>query len=99
MPGLIGVTMRRMPYTVREFQETPNPNAVKCILDRRVVEKTRSYFKAADAAGDAIAAALFAIPGVTNVLMNGDWVTVSKAAGAEWKGIKKAVERVMHEAG
>jgi hypothetical protein len=87
-----------MPYKIREFQETPNPNALKCVVDRKLAEKPRSYFKAADAVGDPVAAALFAIPGVTNILINADWVTVSKRPDADWKAIKRGVERVMNEA-
>lgn len=86
-----------MGYKIKSYQETPNPNALKCVLDGRTGDKTRSYFKAADAAGDPLAERLFAIPGVTNVLIHSDWITVSKGAEAGWKGIKKEIERVLGE--
>jgi hypothetical protein len=87
-----------MPYLVRQFQPTPNPNAVKCILDRRIAERPRSYFKAQDAAADPIAAGLFAIAGVTNILISGDWITVSKQPGADWRTVRPEIERVLREA-
>jgi hypothetical protein len=89
--------MGDMGYRVKKFQETPNPNAVKCVLDGRVSERPRSYFKAEDAAGDELGSRLFAIAGVTNVLINGDWVTVSKRADVGWAGVKREVERVLGE--
>ena len=84
-----------MPYTVREFHNTPNPNALKCVLDRSMGDGMRSYFNAGQAAGDAVASRLFAIDGVTNVLIHGDWLTVSKRADAAWGPIRTAVERVL----
>src|SRR5438128_1453945 len=69
---------RAMPYTVQEFQPTPNPNALKCVLDRPLPEPIRSFRSAAEAAGDPLGSALFAVPGVTAVLLSGGWLTVNK---------------------
>lgn len=80
------------------FQETPNPHALKCVLDREMAPERRSFFNAEQAGGDPIAAALFAIPGVTNVLMSGDWLTVGKSPEAEWKTVKAGITRVLREA-
>lgn len=81
---------------VREFRDTPNPNAVKCILDRSIGPPgMRSYFNAEQAAGDPVASRLFAIEGVTNVLIHGDWLTVSKRPDVAWGPIRKAVEGVL----
>jgi hypothetical protein len=87
-----------MPYTVRAFQPTPNPNALKCVLDRRIADRPRSYFRPEQASADPVAAGLFAIAGVTNVLISGDWVTVNKSSEAQWPAIKSAVERVLRDA-
>lgn len=80
---------------VVEFEATPNPNAVKCRLDGRVSDGPRSYFNAPAAEGDPLARALFAIPGVTNVLILGDWITVSKDPKTAWPAVKGAVRRVL----
>jgi hypothetical protein len=80
------------------FQDTPNPNAVKCLLDRRIAEKPRSYTGAAAAAGDPVASALFALGGVTHVLIHPEWVTVCKTPDTPWKPLRAAIERVLREA-
>jgi hypothetical protein len=91
------------PLTVVEFQDTPNPNAIKCVLDRAPAPlegaSVRSYATRAAAAKDPIALALFAIPGVTNVLVGPMWVTVNKSADAEWKSIKPAVKKAISAIG
>ena len=84
-----------MPFTITEFESTPNPNAVKCWLDRPISDAPRSYFNAAMAKDDPIAAALFAEAGVTNLLFNGDWMTVNKPPDADWASIKSKVKRVL----
>jgi len=86
-----------MGPTVKSFQNTPNPNAVKCILDRKIADEPRSYLKAADAAADPLGSRLFAIDGVTNILIHSDWITIGKRPEAQWKPIKAALERVLHE--
>lgn len=87
--------MAGMGYRVLQFRETPNPNAIKCVLDRRVADTPRSYFRAEEAAEDALASRLFGIDGVTNVLISGDWVTVNKRPDAAWGPIRAGVERVL----
>ncbi len=78
-----------------EFQSTPNPNAVKCVVGAVISDRPRSYFKPADAAGDHLAVALFSIPGVTNVLIQDTWLTVCKSPDADWKAIKRGVEKAV----
>ena len=50
-----------MPYNVVEFQETPNPHAMKCVLDRAIAESPRSYFSREQAAAD---------PGVVELVLD-----------------------------
>jgi hypothetical protein len=88
-----------MPRVV-EFQSTPNPNAIKCVLDGPVPvlagsAGVRSYREASAAAGDPVAAAMFAIAGVRNVLIVGNWITVGKDEAATWKTLKPQIERVL----
>ncbi|HEX8903384.1 MAG TPA: NifU N-terminal domain-containing protein, partial [Longimicrobiaceae bacterium] len=68
------------------FQETPNPNAGKFTVGRTLVEgrRGRTFASAAAAAGDPLAARLFAEPGVASVFVVADFVTVTKDAGAAW---------------
>lgn len=90
---------RAMGVRVHRYEETPNPNALKCVLSGPMpppaaIEKAlRSYasLDAARAAGDDLAAALLAIPGVTGVLLTPGWITVSKAGPTSWARVKPAV--------
>lgn len=88
-----------MPPRVVRFEDTPNPNAVKCWLDAPIAGPPRSYFSATEASdserGTPLAAALFAVPGVTNLLFMGEWMTVSKAASADWKAVKAGVHQAL----
>lgn len=82
-----------------KFESTPNPNAVKCLLDNPSTEGTiRSYFNADQAKSDPLAQRLFAIQGVTNLLITPAWITVNKAPDAQWAPIKRAVTNVLADA-
>ncbi len=83
---------------VTEFQPTPNPNALKCVLDAAVSDRPRSFRSAADLgdpAAEPLAAALFALPGVAGLLICDNWVTVNKAPDAAWPALKPAISRVL----
>lgn len=85
-------------YNVREFQETPNPAALKCVLDRPVDPfdvPIRSYRSAEAAAADPLASRLFAVPGVANVLIADTWVTIGKADSVAWKTLKPAITKAL----
>ncbi|MFQ5678601.1 MAG: NifU N-terminal domain-containing protein [Gemmatimonadota bacterium] len=67
---------------------TPNPNAAKFVLDRRVLgEGSRSYFHSRDAEGDPLAERLFAIAGVRALFMVEDFITITKCEEADWSEI------------
>ncbi len=87
-----------MPYHITQFQPTPNPNALKCSLEPRLPDPPRSFRTAADAEGDPLGTALFAVDGVTSLLLNGDWMTVNKAPDADWGTVKRGVQSVMAKA-
>jgi hypothetical protein len=80
---------------VAEVQPTPNPNAIKFVIDRHVWEQPVSFFNAEAAQSHTLASKLFAIPGVCGLLFLGDFVTVSKQPGAEWASIKRNVRRIL----
>lgn len=85
-----------MPYRVVQFLETPNPNAVKCVLDRSPApEGPRSFRSREEAAADALAAALFAVPGVRNVLIHDGWITVGKAEDAPWRTVRDGLRAAL----
>jgi hypothetical protein len=84
-----------MPFSVVEVQPTPNPNALKFLLDRPIADQPTSFFSAGAAGDHPIASRLFAIPGVSSLLLLGDFVTVNKSADASWPQIKERVRQVL----
>jgi hypothetical protein len=87
--------LANLPYEVREVQPTPNPNALKFVLDRVIADRPTSFLDPASGKDHPIASRLFAIPGVTSLLILGDFVTVSKRPEARWAEIKSKVEQTL----
>lgn len=87
-----------MPYRITSFESTPNPNALKCLVDPSPASVPRSYFNAEQAAGDPLAESLFEVEGVSNVLIHTAFVTICKRPDARWPAIKKGVERALGKA-
>ncbi|WP_428936995.1 NifU N-terminal domain-containing protein [Fontivita pretiosa] len=87
-----------MAFRVQDVQPTPNPNAAKFILDRPIVEQPISFFNADSAKGHALAEQLFAIPGVSSLLLLRDFITVNKAPQARWEQITPRVKAVLAKA-
>jgi len=78
-----------------QVQPTPNPNAAKFILDRSITDDRQSFADPAAAIGNPVAARLFAITGVTSLLLLGDFVTVGKSPSAKWSDITNKVKKVL----
>jgi hypothetical protein len=95
MPTLACDDWGVMSFNVSEVQPTPNPNAAKFILDRSVSDQPISFFNATAADGHPLAKRLFAIEGVTSLLLLGDFITVNKAPQSQWKEITKSVKQVL----
>lgn len=86
-----------MPYEVTEFETTPNPNALKVWVDRPLSDRPLSFLDSSQAHRNPIAARLFALPGVTSILINGKWLTVNKERDESWKRLRKAVREALAE--
>ena len=84
-----------MGFQVLEIQSTPNPNAAKFVLDRPVTEQPMSFFNASAAKDNPLASALFAIEGVSSLLLLGDFITINKSPGANWADIKRRARAVL----
>jgi Fe-S cluster biogenesis protein NfuA len=77
---------------IADIEDTPNPNAKKFILREPLTWGiARSYENAAQAQADPLAAALFAIPHVTNVFYFDRWITVTQDGGVDWLELSRAV--------
>ena len=84
-----------MPFSVVEVQPTPNPNALKFVLDKEIANQPTSFFNAEAATDHPIATRLFTIPGVSSLLLLGDFVTVNKTTDASWPPIREQVRKVL----
>ena len=86
-----------MSETTVRFQPTPNPNAGKFILNRKVVAGggSKSFYNAEDAADHPLGAALFELEGVASLFMVDDFVTVTKTADADWGTLVPQVQTVI----
>jgi hypothetical protein len=87
-----------MSFAIREFQPTPNPNALKLVLDRAVCAQPLSFLTPEAAADNALAQQLFGVSGVTAVLLLGDFITINKSPEAKWPDIKRNVRHVLSTA-
>jgi hypothetical protein len=75
---------------------TPNPDATKYTLDVTFDEMV-TFTSADDAAGNPFAAAVLAAPGVASLFATADFVTVTRASGADWEPITAAVQAAAAE--
>lgn len=80
---------------VRRYEPTPNPDALKCVLDARISDRPRSFIGEAQAACDPLAGPLFARARLRAVLINTDWITINKEPDADWKEIKPILEELL----
>jgi len=87
-----------MGFKVVEVQATPNPDAMKFVLDRPVADSPRSYFSPAAASSDPLAVRLFAIEGVASLLFLSDFVTVNKTPNARWPAMTPRIRQALAEA-
>ena len=99
-----------MGYKVVEFRQTPNPDALKCVVEPQVqpladgangsdgAKRPRAYRSGGDARGDPLALLLFAVEGVGSVLIHEQWITVNKDKAVSWAKLKPLIEKALREA-
>jgi hypothetical protein len=76
-------------------QPTPNPNAHKYVLSEKMFALPLNASTAEAAAAHPLAASLFTLDDVYNVLLAQDFVTVNKLPAASWNEVDEAVLRVL----
>jgi hypothetical protein len=94
-----GMTVAEQEPLQIDIEGTPNPNSAKFVLNRTVVDETRSYFNIGmvmegDKVAD-VAKQLFAIPGVRTLMFLNDFITVSKEANADWNMIAEKTQEIL----
>ena len=87
-----------MGFRVTQVQPTPNPNAVKFVLDRVIAEQPASFLQADAAKRYPLAEQLFEIEGIRSVLFLGDFVTINKHPDVPWPPIKRQVKLLLSKA-
>ena len=90
--------LRTRGYRVIEIQPTPNPNAAKFVLDRPVSQRPVSFLNSSAATDSPLVRNLFAIPGVSSVLLLGDFITINKSPDARWDDITDRARAVLKTA-
>ena len=81
---------------VVKLESTPNPNAMKLLLDAKILESgSRSYDHPSEAKSDPIATALFEIPDVKSVFFMPTFVTIVKEPAASWDGVAQMATQVL----
>ncbi len=80
-------------------ERTPNPNSIKWVLGRPVVESgvTAHFDSAPGEDVSLLAARLFAVEGVTIVFLASNFVTVTKRGDVEWADLAEPIVEVLRE--
>lgn len=77
-----------------QTQETPNPDSLKFLPGREVIEKevgTIDFPTVSESQGSPLAKMLFRVPGVRSVFFGNTFITISKTEDADWATIKPEV--------
>lgn len=83
---------------IKEIERTPNPDAMRFVLDEPLTNGvTKSYENASEAEGDELADALFAIDHVLNVYYVDKYVTVTQDGDAVWSELLRKLAPPIRE--
>lgn len=84
---------------IKEIERTPNPDAMRFVLDEPLTNGvTRSFENASEAEGDELASALFAIENVINVYYVDKYITVTQDGQAVWSELLRKLAPPIREA-
>ena len=84
---------------IKEIERTPNPDAMRFVLDEPLTSgTTRSFENATEAEGDMLASALFAIDNVINVYYVDKYITVTQDGQAVWSELLRKLAPPIREA-
>lgn len=75
-----------------DIELTPNPETLKFVPERILMERgTANFTAAAEASSSPLAMALFALRGVEGVFIAYDFLSVTKAPSEEWEDLKAPI--------
>jgi Scaffold protein Nfu/NifU N terminal len=84
------------PLTVT-VQPTPNVNALKFVVNRRVTEGRSQTFTDAATASAPLARELLGIAGIRQVFFLNDFITLTRTEGADWNAVVPAAELLIRQ--
>ncbi|MDE2028304.1 MAG: NifU family protein [Candidatus Omnitrophica bacterium] len=80
------------------IQSTPNPNALKFVLNMPVKNEGKvTYKNAGQCQHNPMAAALFTVPNVTEVYFFDNYITVTQDGGVDWDEIEEQIKKIVLE--
>ena len=80
------------------IQSTPNPNALKFVLNMPVKNEGKAIYKNAEQCGDnAMARALLTVPNITEVYFFDNYITVTQDGSVEWDVIEDQIKKIILE--
>ena len=81
---------------VLRVEPTPNPHAIKFVLDRSLAPgSSKEFTSAAEAQDEEFAKNLFEIPGVSSLFYNENYVTVTMNSDSDWHEVyRQAQEKI-----
>ncbi len=80
------------------IQSTPNPNALKFVLNVPVKNQGKVTYKNAGQCGhNPMAAALFTVPNITEVYFFDNYVTVTQDGNVDWDQIEEQIKKLILE--
>ncbi len=86
------ITLYKEKTMFIQTESTPNPATIKFLPGQAVVKAGVFEFRSAGESGNSpLAQRLFGIQGVRNVLLSGDFVSVSKADDTDWAMLKPMI--------
>lgn len=86
-----------MSYTIT-VSATPNPNALKFIINEQVIlEGNVTFRNQDDAEGIPLVQALFALPRIREVFLNDNYITVTQDGGADWDELQDSIQTIIQE--
>jgi len=76
--------------SVQDVDLTPNPQALKFVLNEKLLNRdTRSFQNKEEAANDPLAKGIFELPGVVSVFYMDKFITIEKDAATQWGQIQR----------
>jgi hypothetical protein len=78
-------------------QATPNANALKFVINRRMTEGRSQTFTDQSTASSPLARDLLEIAGVRQVFFLNDFITVTRHEGVEWDAVVPRAEALIRQ--